>query len=54
MNYLSVENLTKTFGVRTIFKDITFGIDKGDKVAIVAKNGKGKSTLFKNALRYRG
>lgn len=47
MNYLSVENLTKSFGVRVLFKDLTFGIDKGDKVAIVAKNGSGKSTLLK-------
>ncbi|MCB9225104.1 MAG: ABC-F family ATP-binding cassette domain-containing protein [Crocinitomicaceae bacterium] len=47
MNYLSVENLTKCFGARVIFKDLTFGIDKGDKVAIVAKNGEGKSTLLK-------
>ncbi|MBD3636836.1 MAG: ABC-F family ATP-binding cassette domain-containing protein [Crocinitomicaceae bacterium] len=47
MNYLSVENLTKSFGDRVIFKDLTFGIDKGDKVAIVAKNGAGKSTLLK-------
>ena len=46
MNYLSVENLTKTYGIRTIFKDITFGIDKGNKVAIVAKNGQGKTTLL--------
>ncbi|MFT4599931.1 MAG: ATP-binding cassette subfamily F protein uup, partial [Arenicella sp.] len=47
MNYLSVENLTKSFGVRVIFEDLNFGIDKGDKVAIVAKNGAGKSTLLK-------
>ncbi|UKN01248.1 ABC-F family ATP-binding cassette domain-containing protein [Paracrocinitomix mangrovi] len=47
MNYLSVENLTKSFGARIIFKDLTFGVDKGDKVAIVAKNGTGKSTLLK-------
>jgi ATP-binding cassette subfamily F protein uup len=47
MNYLSVENLTKSFGVRTLFKDVSFGIDQGDKVAIVAKNGNGKSTLLK-------
>ena len=47
MNYLSVENLTKSFGVRVLFKDLTFGIDQGDKVAIVAKNGNGKSTLLK-------
>ena len=47
MNYLSVENLTKSFGERVIFKDLTFGIDKGEKVAIVAKNGNGKTTLLK-------
>ena len=47
MNYLSVENLTKSFGVRVLFENLTFGIDKGDKVAIVAKNGAGKSTMLK-------
>jgi ATP-binding cassette subfamily F protein uup len=47
MNFLSVENITKTFGDRTIFKDITFGIDQGQKVAIVAKNGSGKTTLLR-------
>ena len=47
MNYLSVENLTKSFGIRVLFENLTFGIDKGDKVAIVAKNGAGKSTLLK-------
>ncbi|SFT47276.1 ATP-binding cassette, subfamily F, uup [Lishizhenia tianjinensis] len=47
MNFLSVENLTKTFGDRLIFEDLTFGIEQGQKAAIVAKNGKGKSTLLK-------
>ncbi|MBW7868986.1 MAG: ABC-F family ATP-binding cassette domain-containing protein [Brumimicrobium sp.] len=47
MNYLSVENLTKTYGERTIFKDLTFGIEQGQKVALVAKNGTGKSTLLR-------
>jgi len=47
MNYLSVENLTKTFGDRTIFEGLTFGIEKGQKAALVAKNGSGKSTLLK-------
>ncbi len=47
MNLLSVENITKTFGDRTIFQDITFGIDQGQKVAIVAKNGSGKTTLLR-------
>ena len=47
MNYLSVENLTKSFGERIIFQDLNFGVDKGDKVAVVAKNGNGKTTLLK-------
>ncbi|PKR80408.1 ABC transporter [Brumimicrobium salinarum] len=47
MNYLSVEELTKTYGDRTIFEDLTFGIDQGQKVALVAKNGTGKSTLLR-------
>ncbi len=46
MNYLSVEEITKTFGDRTIFEDLTFGIDQGQKAAIVAKNGSGKTTLL--------
>ena len=47
MNYLSVENLTKTYGEKTLFKNISFGIEQGQKVALVAKNGSGKSTLLK-------
>ena len=47
MNYLSIENLTKSFGDRIIFEDLTFGIDQGQKVAIVAKNGSGKTTLLR-------
>lgn len=47
MNYLSIENLTKSYGDRTIFKDLTFGIDQGQKVAVVAKNGSGKTTLLR-------
>jgi ATP-binding cassette subfamily F protein uup len=47
MNYLSIENLTKTYGDRIIFQGLTFGIEKGQKVALVAKNGSGKSTLLK-------
>ncbi|MFN5148179.1 MAG: ABC-F family ATP-binding cassette domain-containing protein, partial [Flavobacteriia bacterium] len=47
MNYLSVEDLTKSFGDRVIFSDLSFGIDLGQKVAIVAKNGNGKTTLLR-------
>ena len=46
MNFLSVENLTKSFGERILFSAVTFGIDQGQKVAIVAKNGSGKTTLL--------
>ena len=47
MNYVSAENLSKSYGVKTLFKDITFHINEGDKIAIVAKNGTGKSTFLK-------
>lgn len=47
MNYLSVEAVSKRFGEKLLFSDVTFGIDKGDKVALVARNGAGKSTLLK-------
>ena len=47
MNYLSIEKLTKSFGERVLFKDITFGILQGQKTALVGINGSGKSTLLK-------
>ncbi len=47
MNLLSVNNLSKSYGNKTLFKNISFGISHGDKVALVAKNGSGKTTLFK-------
>lgn len=47
MNYLSVENISKTFGDRTILNQITFGVAQGEKVALVGVNGSGKSTLLK-------
>jgi ABC transport system ATP-binding/permease protein len=46
MNYLSVEELTKSYGIRVLFNQINFGIDKGQKVALIAKNGTGKSTFL--------
>lgn len=47
MNYVSAENLTKSYGIKTLFKNISFHFNEGDKIAIVAKNGTGKSTLLK-------
>ncbi len=47
MNYLSIENLTKSFGEKLLFDNITFGIESGQKIALIAKNGAGKSSLIK-------
>jgi ATP-binding cassette subfamily F protein uup len=47
MNYLSVENISKRYGIKELFSDVSFGIDKGQKVAIVAKNGAGKTSLLR-------
>ncbi len=46
MVYLQVENLTKSYGDRTLFSDISFGIDQGNRIALIAQNGTGKSTLL--------
>lgn len=46
MNYLTVEHLTKSYGEKLLFEDITFGIEKGQKTALIARNGMGKSTLL--------
>ncbi len=47
MHYLSAEGLTKSFGVKPLFENLTFHLSQGDKVALVAKNGSGKSTLLR-------
>ncbi|MEZ4739982.1 MAG: ATP-binding cassette domain-containing protein [Flavobacteriales bacterium] len=47
MNCLSVERVSKRYGPRQLFKDISFGLEKGQKTAIVARNSTGKSTLLK-------
>lgn len=47
MNYVSAENLTKSFGIKILFENISFNVNEGDKIAIVARNGTGKSTLLK-------
>ncbi|MBQ4355484.1 MAG: ABC-F family ATP-binding cassette domain-containing protein [Bacteroidales bacterium] len=46
MNYLTVEKLSKTYGEKLLFQEITFGLEKGQKSALIAKNGTGKSTLL--------
>ncbi len=46
INYLSVENISKSFGARTLFKDLSFGIAQGQKVALVAQNGTGKTSIM--------
>jgi len=46
MNYLSVENISKAYGERILFEDISFGINKDQKVAFIAKNGSGKTSIL--------
>jgi ATP-binding cassette subfamily F protein uup len=47
MHYVTVENLTKAFGIVPLFDNISFHINEGDKIALVARNGVGKSTLLR-------
>ncbi len=47
MHYVSVDSLTKSYGIKPLFTNISFNIEEGDKIAIVARNGSGKSTLLK-------
>ena len=47
MHYASAENISKSFGIRTLFKNISFYVEEGDKIAFVARNGTGKSTLLR-------
>jgi ABC transport system ATP-binding/permease protein len=47
MHYVSVENLTKSYGITPLFKGISFNINEGDRIALVARNGIGKSTLLR-------
>lgn len=46
MNYLIVESVSKSFGEKVLFENITFGIERGQKIGLIARNGKGKSTLL--------
>lgn len=45
-SYLQLENLTKSYGDRLLFADVTFGVNQGDKIGLIAKNGTGKTTLL--------
>jgi len=46
MHYVSVEGLTKSYGITPLFKGISFNINEGDRIALIARNGVGKSTLL--------
>ncbi len=47
MHYVSVEGLTKSYGITPLFSNISFNIEEGDKIALVARNGSGKTTLLR-------
>jgi ABC transport system ATP-binding/permease protein len=47
MHYVSAEGLTKSYGIKPLFDNISFNIEEGDKIALVARNGTGKSTLLR-------
>jgi len=47
MHYVSAEGLTKSYGINPLFKNISFHINEGDKIALIARNGVGKSTLLR-------
>ena len=47
ISYLQIENLTKSYGDRLLFGDVTFGINQGNKIGLIAKNGTGKTTLLR-------
>src|SRR5215216_474502 len=47
MHYVSAEGLTKAYGIKPLFENLSFNIEEGDKIALVARNGSGKSTLLK-------
>ena len=47
MNILNIEHVSKVFGEKTIFDDVSFGIQEGDKIGIIGINGTGKTTLLR-------
>jgi ATP-binding cassette subfamily F protein uup len=50
MNYLSAENISRNIGERWVFKNLFFGLQKGEKVALIGKNGTGKTTLMETLM----
>src|SRR5262245_9848301 len=47
MNILSLENVSKTYGIKPLFESVSFGMDESDKVGVIGANGSGKSTLLR-------
>jgi len=46
LNYLTVEQIAKSYGERVLFQDISFGINKDQRIAFIAKNGSGKTSIL--------
>src|SRR5215470_17404478 len=47
MNILSLENVSKSYGIKPLFESVSFGLDESDKVGVIGANGSGKSTLLR-------
>mgnify|MGYP000390988438 CR=1 FL=1 len=47
ISYLQIEGLTKSYGDKILFEDVTFGVNQGDKIGLIAKNGSGKTTMLR-------
>jgi ATP-binding cassette subfamily F protein uup len=47
MNFLTLENITKSYGEKVLFQNLSLYIDKGQKIGLIAKNGTGKTTLMR-------
>ena len=54
MNYLTLENVTKSYGPKMLFKNVSLHVNRGDRIALVAKNGVGKTTLLRVLAGFEG